>query len=157
MKIVFSNSDLKDMVRAYLEETTQFEVENLDVAIVGDQLVIGIDEEVSLDVVAAPVQVQAATTQEEKPKKQRRPRKPKDPVVVVEAEEEAPIELTTAAEEVVEEAAEEITTAVDEAVAELDEQLVTANEADELFGTTPADEPTKQEEEIFDPSKPLFG
>lgn len=160
MKIVFSAVDVKEMVQLFLEEHTSFETDSLDIAIVDGQIHVGIDEDLDtvvtevqeeqleLDLMPAPIMPA--------PKK-RRGRKPKE-VVVVESEDEAPIELATTVEEKVEEVAEEVTTAVEETVADLDEQLVEA--ADNLF-----DEPVSTEEEhtatpvddVFDPSKPLFG
>ena len=155
MKIVFSAVDVKEMVQLFLEEHTSFETDNLDIAIVDEQIHVGIDE--NLDTVVTEVQEEQLELDLMSAPKKRRGRKPKE-VIVVESEDEAPIELATTVEEKVEEVAEEVTTAVEETVADLDEQLVEA--ADNLF-----DEPVSTEEEhtatpvddVFDPSKPLFG
>lgn len=155
MKIVFSAVDVKEMVQLFLEEHTSFETDNLDIAIVDGQIHVGIDED--LDTVVTEVQEEQLELDLTPAPKKRRGRKPKE-VVVVESDDEAPIELATTVEEKVEEVAEEVTTAVEETVADLDEQLVEA--ADNLF-----DEPVSTEEEhtatpvddVFDPSKPLFG
>lgn len=155
MKIVFSAVDVKEMVQLFLEEHTSFETDNLDIAIVDGQIHVGLDE--NLDTVVTEVQEEQLELDLMPAPKKRRGRKPKE-VIVVESQDEAPIELATTVEEKVEEVAEEVTTAVEETVADLDEQLVEA--ADNLF-----DEPVSTEEEhtatpvddVFDPSKPLFG
>jgi len=154
MKIVFSAVDVKEMVQLYLEEHTSFETDNLDIAVVDGQIHVGIDE--NLDTVVAEVQEAQLELDFESAPKKRRGRKPKE-VIVVDSDDEAPIELVTAVNEQVEEASEEVTTTVEETVADLDEQLVEA--ADNLFDE-PApveDEPVPVTNDLFDPSKPLFG
>ena len=156
MKIVFSAVDVKEMVQLFLEEHTSFETDNLDIAIVDEQIHVGIDED--LDTVVPEVQEEQLELDLTPAPKKRRGRKPKEVVVAESDDDEAPIELATTVEEKVEEVAEEVTTTVEETVADLDEQLVEA--ADNLF-----DEPVSTEEEhtatpvddVFDPSKPLFG
>lgn len=154
MKIVFSAVDVKEMVQLFLEEHTSFETDNLDVAIVDGQIHVGIDED--LDTVVTKVKEEQLELDLTPAPKKRRGRKPKE-VIVVESDDEAPIELTTTVEEKVEEVAEEVATTVEETVADLDEQLVEA--ADNLFDEpAPAeDEPTTVTDDLFDPSKPLFG
>ena len=154
MKIVFSAVDVKEMVQLFLEEHTSFETDNLDIAIVDEQIHVGIDE--NLDTVVTEVQEEQLELDLTPAPKKRRGRKPKE-VVVVESDDEAPTELATTVEENVEEVAEEVTTAVEETVADLDEQLVGA--ADNLFDepTPVEDEPTTATDDLFDPSKPLFG
>ena len=154
MKIVFSTVDVKEMVQLFLEEHTSFETDNLDVAIVDGQIHVGIDE--NLDTVVPEVQEAQLELDFEPAPKKRRGRKPKE-VVVVDSDDEAPIELVTTVEEKVEEVAEEVTTTVEETVADLDEQLTEA--ADSLFDepVTTKDEPTTVTDDLFDPSKPLFG
>ena len=129
MKIVFNSVDLKEMVQLFLEEHTNFTSDNVDVAIVDGQIHVGIDETICEDT-SEPEVEQLELDFKSEPKK-RRGRKPKE-TVVVEPE---------------------------DAVSALDEQLVTA--AGSLF-----DEPVPTEEEehtttpvddVFDPSKPLFG
>ena len=154
MKIVFSAVDVKEMVQLFLEEHTSFETDNLDIAIVDEQIHVGIDED--LDTVVAEVQEEQLELDLMPAPKKRRGRKPKE-VVVVESDDEAPLELATTVEEKVEEVAEEVTTAVEETVADLDEQLVEA--ADNLFDepVPVEDEPAPVTNDLFDPSKPLFG
>ena len=151
MKIVFSTVDVEEMVQLYLEEHTNFETDNLDIAVVDGQIHVGIDE--NLDTVVTEVQEEQLELDLTPAPKKRRGRKPKE-VVVVESDDDTPI---TTVEEKVEEVAEEVTTAVEETVADLDEQLVEA--ADNLFDE-PApveDEPAPVTNDLFDPSKPLFG
>ena len=154
MKIVFSTVDVKEMVQLYLDEHTNFETDNLDIAIVDGQIHVGIDED--LDTVVAEVQEPQLELDFEPAPKKRRGRKPKE-VVVVDSDDEAPIELVTAVNEQVEEASEEVTSTVEETVADLDEQLTEA--ADSLFDEPVAEEdkPTSVTDDLFDPSKPLFG
>lgn len=151
MKIVFSAVDVKEMVQLFLEEHTSFEATNLDIAIIDEQIHVGIDED--LDTVVPEVQEEQLELDLTPAPKKRRGRKPKE-VVVVESDDDTPI---TTVEKKVEEVAEEVTTAVEETVADLDEQLVEA--ADNLFDE-PApveDEPAPVTNDLFDPSKPLFG
>ena len=151
MKIVFNSVDLKEMVQLFLEEHTNFTSDNVDVAIVDGQIHVGIDETICEDT-SEPEVEQLELDFKSEPKK-RRGRKPKEPVVV------EPEAVTDEVEEQVTEVAEEVSTTLEDAVSDLDEQLVTA--ADSLF-----DEPVPTEEEehtttpvddVFDPSKPLFG
>ena len=151
MKIVFSAVDVKEMVQLFLEEHTSFEATNLDIAIIDEQIHVGIDED--LDTVVPEVQEEQLELDLTPAPKKRRGRKPKE-VVVVESDDDTPI---TTVEEKVEEVVEEVTTAVEETVADLDEQLVEAS--DNLFDE-PApveDEPAPVTNDLFDPSKPLFG
>lgn len=154
MKIVFSVADVKEMVELFLEEHTSFETNNLDIAIVDGQIHVGIDE--NLGTVVPEVQEEQLELDLTPAPKKRKGRKPKE-VVVAESDDETPIELATTVEEKVEEVAEEVTTAVEETVADLDEQLVEA--ADKLFDepVSTEDEPTTVTDDLFDPSKPLFG
>ena len=154
MKIVFSTVDVKEMVQLYLDEHTSFETGNLDIAIVDGQIHVGIDED--LDTVVAEVREEQLELDLTPAPKKRRGRKPKE-VVVVDSDDEAPIELVTAVNEQVEEASEEVTSTVEETVADLDEQLTEA--ADSLFDEPVAEEdkPTPVTDDLFDPSKPLFG
>ena len=150
MKIVFNSVDLKEMVQLFLEEHTNFTSDNVDVAIVDGQIHVGIDETICEDT-SEPEVEQLEPEFKIEPKK-RRGRKPKEPAVV------EPEAVTDEVEEQVTEVAEEVSTALEDAVSDLDEQLVTA--ANSLF-----DEPVSTEEEhtatpvddVFDPSKPLFG
>ena len=154
MKIVFSTVDVKEMVQLYLDEHTSFETDNLDIAIIDGQIHVGIDED--LDTVVAEVREEQLELDLTPAPKKRRGRKPKE-VVVVDSDDEAPIELVTAVNEQVEEASEEVTSTVEETVADLDEQLTEA--ADSLFDEPVAEEdkPTPVTDDLFDPSKPLFG
>ena len=154
MKIVFSTVDVKEMVQLYLDEHTSFETDNLDIAIIDGQIHVGIDED--LDTVVAEVREEQLELDLTPAPKKRRGRKPKE-VVVVDSDDEAPIELVTAVNEQVEEASEEVTSTVEETVADLDEQLTEA--ADSLFDEPVAEEDksTPVTDDLFDPSKPLFG
>ena len=151
MKIVFSAVDVKEMVQLFLEEHTSFEATNLDIAIIDEQIHVGIDED--LDTVVPEVQEEQLELDLTPAPKKRRGRKPKE-VVVVESDDDTPI---TTVEKKVEEVVEEVTTAVEETVADLDEQLVEAS--DNLFDeSVPVeDEPAPVTNDLFDPSKPLFG
>ena len=149
MKIVFSTVDVKEMVQLYLEEHTSFETDNLDIAIVDGQIHVGIDED--LDTVVAEVQEAQLELDFEPAPKKRRGRKPKETVVA------EPETVTDEVEDQVVEAVEEVTNTVEETVADLDEQLTEA--ADSLFDELVAEEdkPTAVTDDLFDPSKPLFG
>lgn len=154
MKIVFSAVDVKEMVQLFLEEHTSFETDNLDIAIVDEQIHVGIDED--LDTVVPEVQEEQLELDLTPAPKKRRGRKPKE-VIIVESDDETPNELATTVEDKVEEVAEEVSTTLEDAVSDLNEQLVTA--ADSLFDE-PApveDEPAPVTDDLFDPSKPLFG
>ncbi len=142
MKIVFSAVDVKEMVQLFLEEHTSFEATNLDIAIIDEQIHVGIDED--LDTVVPEVQEEQLELDLTPAPKKRRGRKPKE-VVVVESDDDTPI---TTVEEKVE---------IEETVADLDEQLVEAS--DNLFDepTPVEDEPAPVTNDLFDPSKPLFG
>ena len=142
MKIVFSAVDVKEMVQLFLEEHTSFEATNLDIAIIDEQIHVGIDED--LDTVVPEVQEEQLELDLTPAPKKRRGRKPKE-VVVVESDDDTPI---TTVEEKVE---------IEETVADLDEQLVDAS--DNLFDepTSVEDEPAPVTNDLFDPSKPLFG
>ena len=142
MKIVFSAVDVKEMVQLFLEEHTSFETDNLDIAIVDEQIHVGIDED--LDTVVTEVQEEQLELDLMPAPKKRRGRKPKE-VVVVESDDDTPI---TTVEEKVE---------IEETVADLDEQLVEAS--DNWFDepTPVEDEPAPVTNDLFDPSKPLFG
>ena len=142
MKIVFSAVDVKEMVQLFLEEHTSFEATNLDIAIIDEQIHVGIDED--LDTVVPEFQEEQLELDLTPAPKKRRGRKPKE-VVVVESDDDTPI---TTVEEKVE---------IEETVADLDEQLVEAS--DNLFDepTPVEDEPAPVTNDLFDPSKPLFG
>ena len=80
MKIVFSTVDVKEMVQLYLDEHTSFETDNLDIAIVGGQIHVGLDENLDTDV--AEVQEEQLELDLEPAPKKRRGRKPKQTIVV---------------------------------------------------------------------------
>ena len=149
MKIVFSTVDVKEMVQLYLDEHTSFETDNLDIAIVDGQIHVGLDED--LDTVVAEVQEEQLELDLEPAPKKRRGRKPKQTIIV------QPETVTDEVEEQVTEAVEEVVNTVEETVADLDEQLTEA--ADNLFDEPVAEEdkPTTVTDDLFDPSKPLFG
>ena len=149
MKIVFNTEDVKEMVQLFLEEHTNFNSDNVDIAVVDGQIHVGIDED--LNTVVAEVQEEQLELDLEPAPKKRRGRKPKQTVVV------EPETVTDEVEEQVTEAVEEVVNTVEETVADLDEQLTEA--ADNLFDepTTEEDKPTTVTDDLFDPSKPLFG
>ena len=149
MKIVFNTVDVKEMVQLYLDEYTNFETGNLNIAVVDGQIHVGIDE--NLDTVVAETQEEQLELDLEPAPKRRRGRKPKQTVVV------EPETVTDEVEEQVTEAVEEVVNTVEETVADLDEQLTEA--ADSLFDEPVAEEdkPTTVTDDLFDPSKPLFG
>ena len=149
MKIVFSTVDVKEMVQLFLEEHTNFTSDNVDVAIVDGQIHVGIDENICENT-SEPEAEQLELDFKSEPKK-RRGRKPKETVVV------EPETVTDEVEDQVVEAVEEVTNTVEETVADLDEQLTEA--ADSLFDELVAEEdkPTAVTDDLFDPSKPLFG
>ena len=149
MKIVFNTEDVKEMVQLFLEEHTNFNSDNVDIAVVDGQIHVGIDED--LDTVVAEVQEEQLELDLEPAPKKRRGRKPKQTVVV------EPETVTDEVEEQVTEAVEEVVNTVEETVADLDEQLTEA--ADNLFDEPVAEEdkPTTVTDDLFDPSKPLFG
>ena len=62
MKIVFSAADVKEMVQLFLEEHTSFEATNLDIAIIDEQIHVGIDED--LDTVVPEVQEEQLSASE---------------------------------------------------------------------------------------------
>ena len=150
MKIVFNSVDLKEMVQLFLEEHTNFTSDNVDVAIVDGQIHVGIDETICEDT-SEPETEQLELDFKSEPKK-RRGRKPKETVVV------EPEAVTDEVEEQVTKVAEEVATALEDAVSDLDEQLVAA--ADSLFDepvSSEAEHTTTPVDDVFDPSKPLFG
>ena len=146
MKLVFNQKDVLDMVEDYLARSTSFQPETLSIALVGDELWVGIDEVVG-EPTEAPEQLELPL--EEKPK-QRRKRMPRK-VEVIEEQDEEPIEVTPVEEVAIEEIIEEVNQEfIEEKIAELDEALVVE---ESLF--TVQEEPTV--EPLFDTSKPLFG
>ena len=151
MKIVFNSVDLKEMVQLFLEEHTNFTSDNVDVAIVDGQIHVGIDETICEDS-SEPEEVEQLELDFKSEPKKRRGRKPKETVVV------EPEAVTDEVEEQVTEVAEEVSATLEDAVSDLDEQLVAA--ADSLFDeAVPAEDnhTTTPVDDVFDPSKPLFG
>ena len=149
MKIVFSTVDVKEMVQLYLDEHTSFETDNLDIAIVDGQIHVGIDED--LDTVVAEVQEEQLELDLEPAPKKRRGRKPKQTIIV------QPETVTDEVEEQVTEAVEEVVNTVEETVADLDEQLAEATDSLFVDPVAEEDKPTTVTDDLFDPSKPLFG
>ena len=149
MKIVFSTVDVKEMVQLYLDEHTSFETDNLDIAIVDGQIHVGLDED--LDTVVAEVQEEQLELDLEPAPKKRRGRKPKQTIIV------QPETVTDEVEEQVTEAVEEVVNTVEETVADLDEQLAEATDSLFVDPVAEEDKPTTVTDDLFDPSKPLFG
>ena len=120
MKLVFNQKDVLDMVEDYLARSTSFQPETLSIALVGNELWVGIDEVVG-EPTEAPEQLELPL--EEKPK-QRRKRMPRK-VEVIEEQDEEPIEVTPVEEVAIEEIIEEVNQEfIEEKIAELDEALV---------------------------------
>lgn len=142
MKLTFNNADVVTIIEAYLEANTKFVAEDVRVVTTESGIEVYLDEPVE-----APVElsVESEEVVDAKPKA-KRGRKPKQPVAVVEEEDEEPIvvEVQDLIEEVHQEMIEEASFNEEELV----ESMVTeAAPSAPLFA----------EESLFDTSKPLFG
>lgn len=147
MKLSMNLNDVTEMVELYLKEYTKF---------TGDVCVRTSEEgiDVYIDEVPADEPVvrseQLELPLDEKPKV-KRGRKPKQPVEVVEVEEEPvvvtePVNDIQEIQELIEEVHQEM---IEEATFDEDEMI-------ESMVTEPSS-PLFADEEVFDPSKPLFG
>ena len=163
MKITFNQADLTEMVSMYLDTHTQFEFGTIAVSIASGQLVVGLDEEpVSTPEVGL---IQEATTELEQPKKEpvRRKRRTKAEMeaeaAAAQAEQESTPELpeldleNETPDEVVDEITEQLDEVVEETATTMDEA---STEIDEQIEAT-LDEPTPENDNLFDLNKPLFG
>ena len=142
MKLTFNNADVVSIVEAYLEANTKFVAEDVRVVTTESGIEVYLDEPVEALV---ELSVESEEVVDAKPKA-KRGRKPKQPVEVVEKEDEEPIvvEIQDLIEEVHQEMIEEASFNEEELV----ESMVTE--------AAPS-EPLFTEESLFDTSKPLFG
>lgn len=141
MKLTFNNADVVTIIEAYLEANTKFVAEDVRVVTTENGIEVYLDEPVE-----APVELpdESEEVVNAKPKA-KRGRKPKQPVEVVEEDEEPVIvDVQDLIEEVHQEMIEEASFDEEELV----ESMVTE--------AAPS-EPLFAEESLFDTSKPLFG
>ena len=147
MKLSMNLNDVTEMVELYLKEYTKFAGE-VCVRTSEEGIDVYIDEVPADEPVVQPEQLEVPL--DEKPKV-KRGRKPKQPVEVVEVEEEPvvvtePVKDTLEIQELIEEVHQEM---IEEATFDEDEMI-------ESMVTEPSS-PLFADEEVFDPSKPLFG
>ena len=147
MKLSMNLNDVTEMVELYLKEYTKFAGE-VCVRTSEEGIDVYIDEVPADDPVVQPEQLEVPL--DEKPKV-KRGRKPKQPVEVVEVEEEPvvvtePVKDILEIQELIEEVHQEM---IEEATFDEDEMI-------ESMVTEPSS-PLFADEEVFDPSKPLFG
>lgn len=147
MKLSMNLNDVTEMVELYLKEYTKFTGE-VCVRTSEEGIDVYIDEVPADEPAVQPEQLELPMG--EKPKV-KRGRKPKQPVEVVEVEEEPvvvtePVKDTIEIQELIEEVHQEM---IEEATFDEDEMI-------ESMVTEPSS-PLFADEEVFDPSKPLFG
>lgn len=147
MKLSMNLNDVTEMVELYLKEYTKF-TGNVCVRTSEEGIDVYIDEVPTDEPVVQPEQLELPL--DEKPKV-KRGRKPKQPVEVVEVEEEPvvvtePVNDIQEIQELIEEVHQEM---IEEATFDEDEMI-------ESMVTEPSS-PLFADEEVFDPSKPLFG
>ena len=147
MKLSMNLYDVTEMVELYLKEYTKFTGE-VCVRTSEEGIDVYIDEVPADEPVVQPEQLELPL--DEKPKV-KRGRKPKQPVEVVEVEEEPvvvtePVNDIQEIQELIEEVHQEM---IEEATFDEDEMI-------ESMVTEPSS-PLFADEEVFDPSKPLFG
>lgn len=147
MKLSMNLNDVTEMVELYLKEYTKF-AGDVCVRTSEEGIDVYIDEVPAYEPVVQPEQLEVPL--DEKPKV-KRGRKPKQPVEVVEVEEEPvvvtePVKDILEIQELIEEVHQEM---IEEATFDEDEMI-------ESMVTEPSS-PLFADEEVFDPSKPLFG
>lgn len=147
MKLSMNLNDVTEMVELYLKEYTKF-AGDVCVRTSEEGIDVYIDEVPADEPVVQPEQLEVPL--DEKPKV-KRGRKPKQPVEVVEVEEEPvvvtePVKDILEIQELIEEVHQEM---IEEATFDEDEMI-------ESMVTEPSS-PLFADEEVFDPSKPLFG
>lgn len=147
MKLSMNLNDVTEMVELYLKEYTKFTGE-VCVRTSEEGIDVYIDEVPADEPVVQPEQLEVPL--DEKPKV-KRGRKPKQPVEVVEVEEEPvvvtePVKDILEIQELIEEVHQEM---IEEATFDEDEMI-------ESMVTEPSS-PLFADEEVFDTSKPLFG
>lgn len=145
MKLSMNLNDVTEMVELYLKEYTKF-AGDVCVRTSEEGITVYIDEVPTDEPVVQPEQLELPL--DEKPKA-KRGRKPKQPVEVVEEVDEEPVVVKEEVEiqELIEEVHQEM---VEEASFEDDliESMVTEAEPSK---------PLFEDDNVFDPSKPLFG
>ena len=149
MKLSMNLNDVTEMVELYLKEYTKFAGE-VCVRTSEEGIDVYIDEVPADEPVVQPEQLELPP--DEKPKV-KRGRKPKQPVEVVEEEEEPvvvtePVKDTLEIQELIEEVHQEM---IEEASFD-EEELV-----ESMVTEAAPSEPLFAEESLFDTSKPLFG
>ena len=144
MKLSMNLHDVTEMVELYLKEYTKF-TGNVCVRTSEEGIDVYIDEVPTDEPVVRPEQLELPL--DEKPKV-KRGRKPKQPVEVVGVEEE-PVVVTEPVNDIQE---------IQELIEELHEEMIEEAifDEDEMIVTEPSG-PLFADEEVFDPSKPLFG
>ena len=147
MKLSMNLNDVTEMVELYLKEYTKF-AGDVCVRTSAEGIDVYIDEVPTDEPVVRYEQLELPP--DEKPKV-KRGRKPKQPVEVVEVEEKPvvvtePVKDTVEIQELIEEVHQEM---IEEATFDEDEMI-------ESMVTEPSS-PLFADEEVFDPSKPLFG
>lgn len=142
MKLTFNNADVVSIIEDYLEANTKFVAEDVRVVTTKNGIEVYLDEPVE-----APVELPDASEEvvDAKPKA-KRGRKPKQPVEVVEEEDEEPVVVDV--QDLIEEVHREM---IEEASFD-EEELV-----ESMVTEAAPSEPLFTEEYLFDTSKPLFG
>lgn len=142
MKLTFNNANVVSIIEDYLEANTKFVAEDVRVVTTENGIEVYLDEPVE-----APVELpdESEEVVDAKPKA-KRGRKPKQPVEVVEEENEEPIVVDV--QDLIEEVHQEM---IEEASFD-EEELV-----ESMVTEAAPSEPLFVEESLFDTSKPLFG
>ena len=142
MKLTFNNADVVAIIEDYLEANTKFVAEDVRVVTTENGIEVYLDEPVE-----APVELpdESEEVVDAKPKA-KRGRKPKQPVEVVEEEDEEPVVVDV--QDLIEEVHQEM---IEEASFD-EEELV-----ESMVTEAAPSEPLFAEESLFDISKPLFG
>lgn len=147
MKLSMNLNDVTEMVELYLKEYTKF-AGDVCVRTSEEGIDVYIDEVPADEPVVQPEQLEVPL--DEKPKV-KRGRKPKQPVEVVEVEEE-PVVVTEPVKDILE---------IQELIEEVHQEMIeeATFDEDEMIGSmvTEPSSPLFTDEEVFDPSKPLFG
>ena len=142
MKLTFNNANVVSIIEDYLEANTKFVAEDVRVVTTENGIEVYLDEPVE-----APVELSDESEEvvDAKPKA-KRGRKPKQPVEVVEEENEESIVVDV--QDLIEEVHQEM---IEEASFD-EEELV-----ESMVTEAAPSEPLFVEESLFDTSKPLFG
>ena len=138
MKLTFNNADVVAIIEDYLEANTKFVAEDVRVVTTENGIEVYLDEPVELP-------DESEEVVDAKPKA-KRGRKPKQPVEVVEEEDEEPVVVDV--QDLIEEVHQEM---IEEASFD-EEELV-----ESMVTEAAPSEPLFAEESLFDTSKPLFG